>query len=85
MNFESLQKMDLVECYKGKGRFLHIYSVSRKIERILNTTEAAEVKFDLCNVNSLFLGTSLGSCSLRCTNVSELELVSGIRTRHYRS
>ena len=77
--------MELIEYYKEKGRFLYIYSVSRNIERILNTTEAAEVRFDLCNVNSLFLGTSLGSCSLRCTHVSELELVSGIRTRFYRS
>ena len=36
-----------------KGLFLDIYSVSRVIEWILNTTEADEVRFDLCNVNSL--------------------------------
>ena len=63
------------------GRYLHIYSVSRILEEVPNTTEADEVRFDQGNVNSLFLGTSWGSCTLRSTHASELELVSGIRTR----
>ena len=63
------------------GQFLRIKSVSRNFEKFLNTTDAGEVRFDLCNVNSLCLGTSRGSCSLISTHASEPELVSGIRTR----
>ena len=37
-----------------KKRFLLNLSVSRKREWILNTTEANDVQFDLCNVNLLF-------------------------------
>ena len=52
-NFKLVRGLELFECCK-KGRFLHIYTVSRNLERILNTTGANEVRFDLCHVNFFF-------------------------------
>ena len=52
-----MQRMELFQCCKN-GRFLHFYSVSRNLERILKSTETDEVRFDVFNVNSFFLGTS---------------------------
>ena len=58
-SFKLVQKVELFECCK-EGRFLHICSVSRNLECTLNTTEADEVKFDLCNVNYFSWGLREG-------------------------
>ena len=50
-----MQGMELFECCK-RDRFCLFNLCLRNLEKILNTTEADEARFDLCNVNSFFLG-----------------------------
>ena len=67
-NFEPTQGIEL---FKSKMDDFCVFNTYLGIwKKILNTTAADKVRFDLCNVNSLFLGTSWGSSSLRSTHAS---------------